>query len=169
MHTLGVLAVVYTVVFGLRASSLALCDGSWGEGCMEDIAGTCSGEGEVEPWMALLYVVGLCGLLGTQTVAAGMCYHLYAGSWPSGIKVVDEVRLQAAPKEETKPTPHIPANRPAEEPIKVVTLRDPNVQRILQPANPKPRDSPKAAQPTSYISTRQVPEAGSIINPNGEY
>ena len=136
---------------------------------MEDIAGTCSGEGEVEPWMALLYVVGLCGLLGTQTVAAGMCYHLYAGSWPSGIKVVDEVRLQAAPKEETKPTPHIPANRPAEEPIKVVTLRDPNVQRILQPANPKPRDSPKAAQPTSYISTRQVPEAGSIINPNGEY
>lgn len=136
---------------------------------MEDIAGTCAGEGQVEAWMALLYVLGLCGLMGTQTVAAGMCYHLYTGNWPSGVKVVDDVRLQEAPKEEVKAVP-IPASNPPEEPIKVVMLRDPNIQRILQPVNPKlpEPEPPQPVQPTSYISTRQVPEAGNIINPNGE-
>ena len=169
MHGLGVLSLIYTVIFGLRSSSLALCDGAWTKACMEQNTQACVGEGEVKNWMAVLYVVGLCGLLGSQTVAAGMCYHLYMGEWPMGVKVVDDQRLREAPRQseerqEPLPAPTVP--KKADEPIQVVTLRDPDVNKILRPVpkKPSPRDVP---EPT-FISTRQPPPVGTIINANGK-
>ena len=166
MHFFGLLSVMYTIIFGLRSSSLALCDDAWGDGCMEDIPSACAGEGEVKPWMALLYIIGLSGLLATQTAATGMCYHLYADTWPSGVKVTDEVRLQPAPKEEEKPVVTV---KPREEPIQVITLRDPNINRLMNPVNPKPAEVEpvRSAKPTTYITTRQEP-SGKVINPNGK-
>lgn len=158
-------ALVYTVVFGLRSASLALCDGAWGGVCMERDTADCAGEGVVESWMALLYVIGVCGLLGTQTAAAGMCYHLYMGEWPMGVQVVDDQRLRPAEK---APEPQLPPPPPPlakDEPITVIAMRDPAVEKILRPSPNRPLAT--EVHPESYISTREPRLPGTVINPNG--
>lgn len=66
--SLGVFAVVFNVLFGLRTAAVVLCNGDIKEACMEPVTG-CGGDGPVRDWQAFLFAFTLCVLICSMSVA----------------------------------------------------------------------------------------------------
>jgi len=66
--SVGVFAVVFNVLFGLRTAAVVLCNGEIKEACMEPATG-CGGDGPVRDWQAFLFSFTLCVLLCAMSVA----------------------------------------------------------------------------------------------------
>ena len=63
---LGISAVVFNVLFGLRTAAVVLCNGEIKEACMETMG--CGGEGSVRDWQAFLFSFTVCALLCFMSV-----------------------------------------------------------------------------------------------------
>ncbi len=67
---LGVFAVMFNVLFGLRTAAVVLCNGDIKDACME--AGSCGGDAPVRDWQAFLFSFTLCVLLCSLSVAVNL-------------------------------------------------------------------------------------------------
>lgn len=62
---LGILAVIFNVLFGLRTAAVVLCNGDIKDACMEQ---GCGAEGLVRDWQAFLFSFTVCALLCFMSV-----------------------------------------------------------------------------------------------------
>lgn len=145
--TLGVFAVVFNVLFGLRTAAVVLCDGEIKDACMETV--NCRADTPVSDWQAFLFAFTLCVLLCSLSVAVAL---LLAGS---------QSRLQQPKLPETQNQSVLDAsmthdNSPGKR-IKADSLEKSDLlEPVFVPSN-KPREVPtfaKDSEITDLVSSK---------------